>query len=76
MTFFEKLGKKTSEATAKAVQKAQELSETTRLNSLIFDEEKRINNAYYQIVKLYVTLHREDGDDEFVVVKLFGNICG
>lgn len=65
MAFFDKLGKKASEATAKAIQKAQELSETTKLNSLISDEEKKVNNAYYQIGKLYVSLHSGDGDEAF-----------
>lgn len=65
MAFFDNLGKKASEATAKAIQKAQELSETTKLNSLISDEEKKVNNAYYQIGKLYVSLHSGDGDEAF-----------
>lgn len=65
MAFFDNLGKKASEATAKAVQKAQELSETTRLNSLISDEEKKVNNTYYQIGKLYVSLHGGDCEEEF-----------
>lgn len=65
MAFFDNLGKKASEATAKAIRKAQELSETTKLNSLISDEEKKVNNAYYQIGKLYVSLHSGDGDEAF-----------
>lgn len=65
MAFFDNLGKKASEATAKAIQKAQELSETTKLNSFISDEEKKINHAYYQIGKLYMSLHRGDGDEAF-----------
>lgn len=65
MAFFDNLGKRASEATAKAIQKAQELSETTKLNSLISDEEKKVNNAYYQIGKLYVSLYSGDGDEAF-----------
>lgn len=65
MAFFENLGKKASDVTAKAIQKTQELSETTRLNALISDEEKKVNNTYYQIGKLYVSLHGRDGDEEF-----------
>lgn len=65
MAFFDNLGKKASEATAKAMQKVQELSETTRLNSLISDEEKKVNNTYYQIGKLYVSLHGEACEEEF-----------
>lgn len=65
MAFFDNFGKKASEMTAKAVQKAQELSETTKLNSLISEEEKKINNTYYQIGKLYVSLHSGDSEEAF-----------
>lgn len=66
MAFLNNFGKKASEATAKAVQKAQEFSEATRINSLISDEEKKINNIYYQIGKLYVSLHGADAEEEFI----------
>lgn len=65
MAFFDNLGKKASEATAKAMQKAQELSETTKLNSMISEEEKKIDNTYYQIGKLYVSVHGKDAGAEF-----------
>lgn len=65
MAFFDHLGRRASQATAKAVQKAQELSETTRLNTLISDEEKKIDNAYSQIGKLYVSLHRANPEEAF-----------
>lgn len=65
MAFFDNLGKKASEATSRAMQKAQDLSETAKLNSTISDEEKRINATYSQIGKLYVELHREDGEEAF-----------
>ncbi len=65
MAFFDNLGKKASEATAKAMQKAQELSEISRINSLITEEEKKINATYYQIGKLYVSVHGSDGEENF-----------
>lgn len=65
MAFFDNLGKKVSETTAKTVQKAQELSEISRINSLISEEEKKINVAYYQIGKLYVSVHGSDGEKDF-----------
>ncbi len=65
MAFFDNLGKKASEATAKAMQKAQELSEISRINSLITEEEKKINATYYQIGKLYVSVHGSDGEESF-----------
>ncbi len=65
MAFFDNLGKKASEATAKAMQKAQELSEISRINSLISEEEKKNNATYYQIGKLYVSVHGSDGEENF-----------
>lgn len=65
MAFFDNLGKKASEATAKAMQKAQEVSEISRINSLISEEEKKINATYYQIGKLYVSVHGADGEEDF-----------
>ena len=65
MAFWDDLGKKASAATSKAVQKAQDMSETAKLNSMISDEEKQISIAYSQIGKLYVEFHREDGEEAF-----------
>lgn len=65
MAFFDNIGKKASETAAKAVQRAQGLTETARLNGMISDEEKRINAAYSQIGKLYAELHREDAEEAF-----------
>lgn len=65
MAFWDDLSRKASAATSKAVQKAQGLSETARLNGMISDEEKKINAVYSQIGKLYVELHREDGEEAF-----------
>lgn len=65
MAFFDELGKKVSEAGQKTLQKTKEISDTTRINSMISDEEKTINNNYYQIGKLYVSLHGNDYEDEF-----------
>lgn len=65
MAFFDNIGKKASETAAKAMQRAQDLSETARLNTMISDQEKRINTAYSQIGKLYVEIHRDDGEEAF-----------
>lgn len=65
MAFFDNLSKRVSETTAKAMQKAQELSEISRINSLISEEEKKINATYYQIGKLYVSVHGSDGEENF-----------
>lgn len=65
MAFFEDLGRKASETTAKAMQKAQELSEISKLNGQIADEEKKLNGLYYQIGKLYVSVHGSDNEHDF-----------
>lgn len=65
MAFFDNLGKKASETTAKAMQKAQDLSEISRVNSLISEEEKKMNATYYQIGKLYVSVHGADDEENF-----------
>ena len=53
MSIFNGLGRKVSEAGQCAIKKTKELSDTNRLNSMILDEEKRINDSYFQIGKLY-----------------------
>lgn len=58
MAFFDDFGRKT-------LQKTQEIAEITKLNSMISDEERRINQLYYQIGKQYAALHRNDCEDVF-----------
>lgn len=65
MALWDNISKKASETTAKAVQQAKILSETTRLNGLVSDEEKKITNNYYQIGKLYAAMHQNDYEEEF-----------
>lgn len=68
MGFFDGLGKKVTDAGQKTLQKTKEMSETVRINSMISDEEKMINNTYIQIGTLYVSKHKEDCEDEFAVM--------
>lgn len=65
MAFWDNLSQKASETTAKAVQRAKEMSDIAKLNSMISEEEAKINNTYYQVGKLYVTMHPHDHEDEF-----------
>lgn len=65
MAFFDDLGKKISKAGQTAAQKTKEMTDIAKLNSAISEEEKRINNNYNQIGKLYVTLHSTDYENEF-----------
>lgn len=66
MALFESLTKKAADASAKAIQKTREISEVARLNSMISEEEKTISNAYFQIGKLYATVHAQDSEPEFM----------
>ena len=65
MAFFDNVGKKLSQAGQGALQKTKEMADIARLNSLIADEEKRLNNNYYQIGKFYSQLHSADCEDCF-----------
>lgn len=65
MAFFDNVGKKLSQAGQGALQKTKEMADIARLNSSIADEEKRLNNNYYQIGKLYAQLHSGDCEDCF-----------
>lgn len=66
MGLFDDFGKKVTDAGQKAMQKTQEISEVTRINSLISQNENKINNAYYQIGKLFVSIYGNDCQEEFV----------
>lgn len=68
MAFFDEIGKKISQTGQMAVQKTKDMADVARLNSNITEEEKKINNAYFQIGQLYVSKHKSDADDEFKVL--------
>lgn len=65
MGFFDDLGKKVSDAGQKTIQKTKEMSDTARINSMILEEEKKLDNIYYQIGKMYVAVHSGDSEEEF-----------
>ena len=65
VAFWDNLGQKASETTAKAVQKAKDLSDVAKYNSMISEEETKINNTYYQIGKLYLAVHGNDPEPDF-----------
>ncbi len=65
MAFLDDLGKKISKTGQSAIQKTKDMAEVAKYNSMISDEEKSINNNYYQIGKLYISLHSTDSEEEF-----------
>lgn len=68
MAFFDDIGKKITQAGTGALQKTKEMADVARINGLISDEEKRVNNAFYQIGKLYVTLHGDNCEPDFTAL--------
>ncbi len=65
MAFFDSVGKKLTQAGQDALQKTKDIADIAKINSLISDEEKRLNNNYYQIGKLYAQLHSSDCEEGF-----------
>ncbi len=65
MAFFDKLSKSVTEASQKTIAKTKELADTSRLNSMISEQEKIITNQYFEIGKRYVSLHKEDYEEDF-----------
>lgn len=65
MALFDEIGKKISLAGKNAVDKGKAFADATKLNAAISEEEKKVNNAYYQIGNLYVALHPDDYEDDF-----------
>jgi hypothetical protein len=53
MAFFDEMGKKLAQTGQNVAQKTKNTTETIKLNGLVSDEEKRINNTYLQIGKAY-----------------------
>lgn len=65
MAFFDNVSKKLTEVSQTAVQKTKNMADVAKLNAQVSDEEKKINEAYLQIGKMYVANHAEDFADEF-----------
>ena len=53
MGFFDELGKKISDASQDVMQKGKDFADTTKLNSQIHDEERKISAVYTKIGKKY-----------------------
>lgn len=68
MAFFDEIGRKISLAGEGAVSKGKAFADVARLNSAVSEEEKKINNSYYQIGKLYVALHPQDYEADFAAL--------
>jgi hypothetical protein len=79
MGFLDNFGKKVADAGQKTMQKTKEMSDIVRINSMITQSENKIKDVYYQIGKLYVSIHQNDCEEEFLemvstVVELEQNV--
>jgi ribosomal protein L40E len=69
MALFDDIKKKVSDTTQSAVKATKELAETTRLNSQISDEQRKIGGLYSQLGKLYFEKYGIEAESPF------GEIC-
>lgn len=60
MAFFEKIGKRLSDAGQNVAQQTQNLADVTRLNNAISEKEKRISQLFLAIGKSYYEGHKDD----------------
>lgn len=65
MEFFKGIGNKISQTSQEAIKKTKEIADTTKLNSEISAEEKKINVYYQNIGKLYFEKYADNSDNEF-----------
>lgn len=65
MAFWDELSQKASATSAKAVQKAKDFSEITRLNGAINEEQSKLRSLCSQIGEQYVAIHAADAAPQF-----------
>ena len=66
MAFFEDFGKKISQAGHSAMQKGKELADITKLNISVSDEERKLDEVYKKIGKLFVEKVGDRSEGEFL----------
>lgn len=66
MAFFEDLGKKISKASQSVVDKGKEIADITKINLAISDEEKKLDECYKKIGKLFVEKVADRAEGEFL----------
>jgi len=65
MAFFDDLSKKLTQVGQTTIQKTKEMADIAKLSSQVNDEEKKIENAYIQMGKIYRELHADDCEERF-----------
>ena len=66
MAFFDELGKKLTQATQSAKQKGKEIADVTKLTFAISEEEKKLDDLYKKIGKLFVEKVGDRSEGEFL----------
>ena len=64
MDFFEKIGRRLSDAGQNVAQQTRDFSDVTKLNSAISDREKRISQMFLQLGQSYYERHKSDEQAE------------
>ena len=65
MAFFEGIGKKISQTAQGAIKGTRDLTEVSRLNGQILDEQKAMDSFFLQLGKKYYELHTNSADENF-----------
>ncbi|MBQ5969567.1 MAG: zinc-ribbon domain-containing protein [Clostridia bacterium] len=68
MAFIDDIGNRISRTSQNAITRTKNMAEISRLNSQIAEQERRINNGYFQIGKLYYSQHPDDYAPEFAAL--------
>ena len=68
MDFFDNIGKKLTKAGQAVAQKTKDVTGIAKLNSAIYDEEKKINNTYTEIGKLFVKKNADTSEPDFAAL--------
>lgn len=66
MGFLDQIGKKVSDAGKGVAQQTKVLAETTKIGSMISDEEKKITQLYTNIGQSYYSAHYADQEGDFL----------
>lgn len=70
MAFLDDLGRKISQTGQTALQKTKDMTDVAKINGEISEEERKINNAYLQIGKVYAQTHSNGYEEAFADMML------
>ncbi len=65
MSFLQDIARKITDAGQKTIRKTKDISEISKLNSMIFEEEEKSESIYSQIGRIYASLYSPEHDVNF-----------